>query len=55
MFHKDELEEYYRYKALKRASYFNLGLYIMVLMLGRVPVQASAMATGKKPAFGSAR
>lgn len=55
MFLKEELEEYYRYKALKRSSYFNLGMYVMALMLGRIPVQASAMSTGKKLSFGSAR
>jgi hypothetical protein len=37
IFHKDEMEELHRYKALKRASYFNLGMYIMAIMLGRIP------------------
>jgi hypothetical protein len=31
------MEELHRYKALKRASYFNLGMYIMAIMLGRIP------------------
>ena len=55
IFHKDELEELQRYKALKRASYFNLGMYIMAIMMGRIPVQASAIQAGKKIAFSTAR
>jgi hypothetical protein len=37
IFEKKEMEELHRYKALKRASYFNLGMYIMAIMLGRIP------------------
>jgi hypothetical protein len=37
IFQKDEMEELHRYKALKRASYFNLAMYIMAIMLGRIP------------------
>jgi hypothetical protein len=37
IFEKNEMEELHRYKGLKRASYFNLGMYIMTIMLGRIP------------------
>ena len=44
-----------RYRDLKQASYFELGLYIMFLIVGRVPVKSQALESGKRVAFSSAR